>query len=297
MMIGKQLTQQDLQTDYQQYIQAQVAFALDEDIQDGDITAALLEATSTKAYIITREDMCMCGQDWAQEVLNQLLKQHNKPSVQIDWQVNEGEWVKANTTICYIQSDVQTILTAERTILNFIQTLSAVATKVAQLMRLFEHSKTKLLDTRKTIPQLRIAQKYAVACGGGFNHRLGLYDAFLIKENHIAAAGSIQEVIKRARALKPKKMVEIEVETLIQLEAALSAKADIVMLDNFNNEQIAQAVAINQQHQSPALLEVSGNIDEARLKTLIHLGVDFISAGTLTKDIKAIDLSLRLIKD
>jgi nicotinate-nucleotide pyrophosphorylase (carboxylating) len=298
MMIGEKITQEILQRDYQDEIEKNVANALLEDIQAGDITAELLEPTIVQAYILTREDMCMCGQDWANEVIRQLNKSNGTPltksAMKIEWLMPEGEWVKANEKICTITGDVRLILTAERTILNFIQTLSAVATKVYLLTRLFEHSKTKLLDTRKTIPQLRLAQKYAVACGGGFNHRLGLYHAFLIKENHIAAAGSIAKVIAKARALKPNANIEIEVETLAQLTQALDAEADIIMLDNFDQETIIEAVAINQIHQKPALLEVSGNIDEKRLKEMIHIGVDFISAGTLTKDVKAIDLSLRL---
>jgi nicotinate-nucleotide pyrophosphorylase (carboxylating) len=297
MVIGEKITQEILQRDYALEIEKNVSNALQEDIQAGDITAELLEPNIVQAYILTREDMCMCGQDWANEVVKQLNKTSlalTKSTMKIEWLIPEGEWVKANEKICHITGDVRLILTAERTILNFIQTLSAVATKVYLLTRLFEHSKTKLLDTRKTIPQLRLAQKYAVACGGGFNHRLGLYHAFLIKENHIAAAGSIAKVIHKARALKPNANIEIEVETLDQLTQALDAQADIIMLDNFDQAKIIEAVTINQNHAKPALLEVSGNINEQRLKEMIHIGVDFISAGTLTKDVKAIDLSLRL---
>lgn len=269
-----------------------VSHALAEDLgylplQQGDITASLIpEQQSAVATIITREDCVVCGTAWVDEVFAQ-LSEH----VVIQWHVSDGERVKANSVLCEITGPARILLTGERTALNFLQTLSGTATTTAQYVALLGHSKTRLLDTRKTLPGLRLAQKYAVSCGGGKNHRMGLYDAFLIKENHIAAAGSIANAVNTARQNFPGKPVEVEVEDLIELEQALAANADIIMLDNFHIADIVKAVSLN---QGKAKLEVSGNITADALRALSTTGVDFISSGALTKNVQAIDLSMRL---
>lgn len=269
-----------------------VSHALAEDLgylplHQGDITASLIpEQQSAVATIITREDCVICGTAWVDEVFAQ-LSEH----VVIQWHVSDGERVKANSVLCEITGPARILLTGERTALNFLQTLSGTATTTAQYVALLGHSKTRLLDTRKTLPGLRLAQKYAVSCGGGKNHRMGLYDAFLIKENHIAAAGSIANAVNTARQNFPGKPVEVEVEDLIELEQALAANADIIMLDNFHIADIVKAVSLN---QGKAKLEVSGNITADALRALSTTGVDFISSGALTKNVQAIDLSMRL---
>ena len=269
-----------------------VSHALAEDLgylplQQGDITASLIpEHQSAVATIITREDCVVCGTAWVDEVFAQLSEQ-----VVIQWHVKDGERVKANSLLCEITGPARILLTGERTALNFLQTLSGTATTTAQYVALLGQSKTRLLDTRKTLPGLRLAQKYAVSCGGGKNHRMGLYDAFLIKENHIAAAGSIANAVNTARQNFPGKPVEVEVEDLIELEQALAANADIIMLDNFHIADIVKAVSLN---QGKAKLEVSGNITAEALRALSTTGVDFISSGALTKNVQAIDLSMRL---
>ena len=269
-----------------------VSHALAEDLgylplQQGDITASLIpEQQSAVATIITREDCVVCGTAWVDEVFAQLSEQ-----VVIQWHVKDGERVKANSLLCEITGPARILLTGERTALNFLQTLSGTATTTAQYVALLGQSKTRLLDTRKTLPGLRLAQKYAVSCGGGKNHRMGLYDAFLIKENHIAAAGSIANAVNTARQNFPGKPVEVEVEDLIELEQALAANADIIMLDNFHIADIVKAVSLN---QGKAKLEVSGNITAEALRALSTTGVDFISSGALTKNVQAIDLSMRL---
>ena len=269
-----------------------VSHALAEDLgylplQQGDITASLIpEQQSAVATIITREDCVVCGTAWVDEVFAQLSEQ-----VVIQWHVKDGERVKANSLLCEITGPARILLTGERTALNFLQTLSGTATTTAQYVALLGQSKTRLLDTRKTLPGLLLAQKYAVSCGGGKNHRMGLYDAFLIKENHIAAAGSIANAVNTARQNFPGKPVEVEVEDLIELEQALAANADIIMLDNFHIADIVKAVSLN---QGKAKLEVSGNITAEALRALSTTGVDFISSGALTKNVQAIDLSMRL---
>jgi len=283
------LSQSELQS-----LQQQVTLALQEDLSavdaDYDITAQLIAADShSNATIITREDMVMCGMAWVNEVFQQLDER-----VAIDWQVSDGEAVKSGTVLCKLSGPSRSLLTGERTALNFLQTLAATATLTAQYTALLEGSNTRLLDTRKTLPGLRLAQKYAVRCGGGKNHRIGLYDAYLIKENHIAACGGIAKAIASARQLHADKPVEVEVENLDEFTQALDAQADIVMLDNFSLADIERAVAINQQHAHPAKLEVSGNITDARLHELKATGVDFISSGALTKNVQAIDLSMRI---
>jgi nicotinate-nucleotide pyrophosphorylase (carboxylating) len=275
-----------------QEIRRGVSHALAEDLgylplAQGDITASLIPPTQqATATIITREDCVVCGVDWVEEVFQQLSDQ-----VVIQWFVKDGDVVTANTLLCEITGPARILLTGERTALNFLQSLSGTATTTAKYVALLGNSKTRLLDTRKTLPGLRLAQKYAVTCGGGKNHRIGLYDAFLIKENHIAAAGSIANAVNTARQNFPGKAVEVEVEDLTELEQALKAGADIIMLDNFHIADIQQAVALN---KGQAKLEVSGNITSEALKALGATGVDYISSGALTKNVQAIDLSMRL---
>ncbi len=278
MSIPESLLEQSIQINIQQ--------ALQEDIGDADITALLTpEDEQATATIISREDMVLAGQPW----VDALIKAYD-PSVQITWLKNDGDWVKANETIYKLAGSARSLLTVERPALNFVQTLSAVATKTAEYVKYLEGTATKLLDTRKTLPGLRIAQKYAVAVGGGQNHRLGLFDAFLIKENHIMAAGGIAQAISKAHQIAPGKPVEVEVETWDELNQALEAKADIVMLDNFSQQQMIDAV---KHVAGRCKLEASGNITLENLSEVAQTGVDYISMGVLTKDVKAIDLSMR----
>ncbi|HJS14738.1 MAG TPA: carboxylating nicotinate-nucleotide diphosphorylase [Rheinheimera sp.] len=279
-------------TDLQRDIELTVRQALAEDLghlplEQGDITASLIPASQqAKATIISREDCVFCGSAWLTEVFRQLSAE-----VQVEWFVQDGDKVTANSVLCELAGPARILLTGERTALNFIQSLSGTATTTALYVALLEGSATRLLDTRKTLPGMRLAQKYAVACGGGKNHRLGLYDAFLIKENHIAAAGSIDNAVSIARQNFPGKPVEVEVEDLIEFEQALKAGADIIMLDNFHIADIQQAVSLN---KGRAKLEVSGNITAEALRSLSSTGVDYISSGALTKNLQAIDLSMRL---
>jgi nicotinate-nucleotide pyrophosphorylase (carboxylating) len=278
MSISQALLEQSIQINVQQ--------ALQEDIGDGDITALLTpEDEQATATIISREDMILAGQPW----VNALIQVFD-PTVQITWLKNDGEQVKANETIYKLAGSARSLLTVERPALNFIQTMSAVATKTAEYVRELDGLNTRLLDTRKTLPGLRIAQKYAVAVGGGKNHRLGLFDAFLIKENHIMAAGGIAQAIARAHEIAPGKPVEVEVETWDELNQALEAQADIVMLDNFNQQQMIDAV---KHVAGRCKLEASGNITIENLREVATTGVDYISMGVLTKDVKAVDLSMR----
>ncbi|MDZ7871582.1 MAG: carboxylating nicotinate-nucleotide diphosphorylase [Rheinheimera sp.] len=275
-----------------QEIRRGVSHALAEDlgylpIQQGDITASLIPAEQqATATVVTREDCVVCGTAWVDEVFAQLSDQ-----AVIQWFVQDGDKVTANTVLCEISGPARILLTGERTALNFLQTLSGTATTTARYVALLNGGKTRLLDTRKTLPGMRLAQKYAVSCGGGKNHRIGLYDAFLIKENHIAAAGSIANAVQTARHNFPGKTVEVEVEDLTELEQALAAGADIIMLDNFHIADIMQAVALN---RGKAKLEVSGNVTAESLKSLASTNVDYISSGALTKNVQAIDLSMRL---
>ena len=278
MSISQQLLEQSIQLNIQQ--------ALQEDIGDGDITALLTpEDEQATATIISREDMILAGQPW----VNALIAAFD-PSVQITWLKNDGDLVFANETIFKLSGSARSLLTVERPALNFVQTLSAVATKTAEYVKQLDGLNTKLLDTRKTLPGLRIAQKYAVAVGGGQNHRLGLFDAFLIKENHIMAAGGIAQAIAKAHQIAPGKPVEVEVETWAELDQALEAQADIVMLDNFSQQQMIDAV---KHVAGRCKLEASGNITIANLREVASTGVDYISMGVLTKDVKAVDLSMR----
>jgi nicotinate-nucleotide pyrophosphorylase (carboxylating) len=278
MSISQQLLEQSIQLNIQQ--------ALQEDIGDGDITALLTpEDEQATATIISREDMILAGQPW----VNALIAAFD-PSVEITWLKNDGDLVRANETIFKLSGSARSLLTVERPALNFVQTLSAVATKTAEYVKQLDGLNTKLLDTRKTLPGLRIAQKYAVAVGGGQNHRLGLFDAFLIKENHIMAAGGIAQAIAKAHQIAPGKPVEVEVETWAELDQALEAKADIVMLDNFSQQQMIDAV---KHVAGRCKLEASGNITIVNLREVASTGVDYISMGVLTKDVKAVDLSMR----
>ncbi|USE70958.1 nicotinate-nucleotide diphosphorylase (carboxylating) [Pseudoalteromonas maricaloris] len=275
----------------QNLISQLVKQALDEDLNyqtpnEGDITAALIpETQQANAYVITREDCVFVGKALIEEVFQQV-----DPSVSVNVLVNDGDFVAANTRLFTASGSARAILTAERTALNFVQTLSGTATTTAKYVEVLSGTQTKLLDTRKTIPGLRALQKYAVKCGGGKNHRIGLFDAYLIKENHIAACGNIAKAVATARNNHPDKPVEVEVENLGELQQALDAGSDIIMLDNFSVSDIQQAVEIT---QGKAKLEVSGNMTIEILTTYAQAGVDFISSGALTKHVQSIDLSMR----
>lgn len=268
-----------------------VALALKEDLggeidADRDITAQLLPAeTQADAQVITREAGVFCGKRWVEEVFIQLGSHAT-----LNWHVEDGDQIEADQLLFEIEGPARLLLTAERTALNFVQTLSGVATEVSRYVALLAGSQTQLLDTRKTLPGLRTALKYAVLCGGGSNHRLGLSDAYLIKENHIIASGSIRQAVERAQWLQPDVPVEVEVESLEELRQALKAEADIVMLDNFSLEAMRAAVELN---QGRALLEVSGNVTETTLPQIALTGVDYVSVGALTKHVRALDLSMR----
>lgn len=270
----------------EQSIQINVQQALAEDIGDGDITALLTpENEQATATIISRENMVLAGRPWVDALISQY-----DPTVQIVWLKEDGESVNAGEAFLKLAGSARSLLTVERPALNFIQTLSAVATKAAFYVKQLEGTQTKLLDTRKTLPGVRIAQKYAVAIGGGQNHRLGLFDAFLIKENHIMAAGGIAQAIAQAHRIAPNKPVEVEVETWDELNQALEAGADIVMLDNFSQQQMIDAV---KYVAGRCKLEASGNITLDNLREVASTGVDYISMGVLTKDVTAVDLSMR----
>ena len=264
-----------------------VTIVLAEDIGSGDITAQLIPAEQlAEANIITRENCIFCGKAWVEEVFRQL-----DPKVEIIWHIEDGQQAEANSLLFTLKGSARSLLTGERAALNFVQTLSGTATISKQYADQVAHTGVKLLDTRKTIPGLRTAQKYAVACGGCHNHRIGLYDAFLIKENHIAACGGIAKAVAAARAIAPSKPVEVEVENFAELDQALEAKADIIMLDNFSIGDMKKAVLIN---AGRAKLEASGNINEQTLIPTAETGVDFISIGGLTKHCRAVDLSMRV---
>lgn len=268
-------------------IEANARRALSEDIGSGDITAQLIPAERlAQARVITRDAAVICGSAWVDAVFRLL-----DPRVAVHWQVADGERVAPNQTLFTLEGPARALLSGERSALNFLQTLSAVATRCRHFADLVEGTGVKLLDTRKTLPGLRLAQKYAVTQGGCHNHRIGLYDAFLIKENHIAACGGIDQAISAARGIAPGKPVEVEVESLDELQQALEAGADIVMLDELSLEDMRTAVRLT---AGRAKLEASGGINETTLRTIAETGVDYISIGSLTKDVKAIDLSMRL---
>ncbi|TVQ70573.1 MAG: carboxylating nicotinate-nucleotide diphosphorylase [Oceanospirillales bacterium] len=271
----------------QAVIQDNVAVALKEDVGSADITAELVPADhQAKARVITREAAVICGVEWVNEVFRQVDSR-----VELSWLVADGDHVEANTELLRLSGPARALLTGERSALNFLQTLSGTATISAQYAAKVAITSVKLLDTRKTLPGLRLAQKYAVSCGGCFNHRIGLFDAFLIKENHLMACGGVTPAIQAARRNHPTKPVEVEVETFEQLHEALEAGADIIMLDNFTPEQMIEAVKVT---AGRAQLEASGNITDETLLTFASTGVDYISIGALTKHCRAIDLSMRI---
>lgn len=262
--------------------------ALAEDVGSGDLTAALLpEHAVTHAEIISREPMLVCGIPWVNQVFSKV-----DPSIQIDWQVLEGDYLTEPCVLAQLFGSTRAILTAERTALNFLQTLSGTATETRRYVMCLEGFHTQLLDTRKTLPGLRQAQKYAVRCAGAVNHRIGLYDAVLIKENHIKACGSITEAVKQAKQQGLGQWIEVEVETLDELKEALLAKPDRILLDNFDHAMLVKAVAMNQE--KAITLEASGGVELATLSKIAETGVDYISVGAITKSVRAIDLSLLL---
>lgn len=275
---------------FYQLVAYQVQAALAEDIGSGDLTAQLVPATQqVNATIIVRESAIICGIDW----VNACFKQVDQ-NVSIHWLIAEGERVQTNQTLCKISGLARSLLTAERCALNFLQTLSATTTETRKYVDAIAGTKSQILDTRKTIPHLRLAQKYAVSVGGGYNQRLALYDGILIKENHIAAAGSIGAVLQQAFALNAGKSIQIEVENLIQLHEALTAGAANILLDNFDTDLLLEAVKINLASAKPAVLEASGGITLDNVREIALTGIDRISIGSLTKNVQAIDFSMRI---
>lgn len=267
-------------------ISSQVKLALDEDIGQQDLTADLIPTnTQATATIITREKAVFCGKDWLDEVFKQL-----DPALSVKWLVADGDLVNANDTLCQLDGPARILLTGERTAMNFIQTLSATASHAKQYADQVTGLDVQILDTRKTIPGFRLAQKYAVRCGNCYNHRVGLYDGILIKENHINAAGSIEKAVQQAKQLHPEVDIQVEVENFDELQQALTAQVDIIMLDNFDITDLVHAVELN---QGQAKLEASGGITLDNVREIAETGVDRISIGAITKDIQAIDLSMR----
>ncbi len=270
-------------------IREAAAHLLAEDVGPGDITAQLIPANQWgTARVITREPAILCGVAWVEEIFRRL-----DISVTLRWSAADGDRLDAGQCFLELEGPARSLLTGERAALNLLQTLSATATRTHRYVDLLEGTGVRLLDTRKTLPGLRLAQKYAVTCGGGHNHRIGLYDAFLIKENHIAACGSIAAAVKEARSIARDLPVEVEVETFEELDQALAAGADIIMLDNFTLDDMREAV---KRSAGRATLEASGNVDETTLRRIAETGVDCISSGALTKDVKAIDLSMRIVE-
>ena len=266
-----------------------VARALAEDIGNGDVTAALLPDLADSAYLLCKQDAVVCGRPWFDACHRAL-----DPQVRIDWQVAEGDRVAAGTVLALLKGRARALVSAERASLNFMQTLSATATTTAQHVAAVNGTRAKILDTRKTIPGLRQAQKYAVRVGGGVNHRMGLYDVVMLKENHVRAAGSLTAAIHAARKAQPSLPLVVEVETLAELREALDIGCDRILIDNFDADTRREAVRINAAHARPAPLEVSGGVDLAGLRAIAEDGVDCISIGGLTKHVQAIDLSLKL---
>lgn len=262
-----------------------VARAIREDLGSGDITAALIaEDKMMSAIIISREDATLCGTAWAEEVFNQI-----DDRVQLNWLVKDGNAISADQTLCELSGPARGMLTGERNALNFLQTLSGTATQTKHYVDAVEGTGVKILDTRKTLPGMRLAQKYAVSCGGGVNHRMGLYDAYLIKENHIAACGSITAAVEQALSTEMHKKIEVEVEDLQQLLQAIDAGAGFILLDNFNVQTLTQAVELT---RGRAKLEASGDVNLETIRAIAKTGVDHISVGNMTKNIQAIDLSM-----
>lgn len=273
-------------------LEEQVARALAEDVGTGDLTASLIpEGKPARATVISREDAVLAGCDWFNGVFRQV-----DPRILITWHARDGERVTANQTLCELSGPARQLLTGERAALNFLQTLSATATATRAHVDAIAGTGTRVLDTRKTIPGLRLAQKYAVLCGGGVNHRIGLFDAILVKENHIAAAGSISAAVEKARAIAGKRLVEVEVETLDELKQALATDIDRVLLDNFTLDHMREAVKINRANNSGRVtLEASGNVSLETIRSIAETGVDYISVGGLTKHVRAVDLSMRFV--
>jgi nicotinate-nucleotide pyrophosphorylase (carboxylating) len=271
----------------------QVAAALAEDVGSGDVTASLVPAdTLVEATIVAREAAVICGNAWADEAFRQV----SNDSLAIDWLLRDGDGCEADQILCRIAGPARPLLTAERTALNFLQTLSGTATAARRYAARLADTPCRLLDTRKTLPGLRTAQKYAVRCGGGTNHRIGLFDGILVKENHIAAAGGIAAAVHRARETRASLAVEVEVEDLAQLDEAIAAGADLVLLDNFSPEQLAAAVARTRAATGTVRLEASGGISLDDLARVAATGVDFVSVGAVTKHVRAVDLSLRIVR-
>jgi len=268
----------------------QVARALAEDVGGGDLTAALVPAGRTgRATVITREPAVLCGRPWFDEVFRQL-----DPAVRVHWAADEGADVAPNQLLCRLEGPARSLLTGERSALNFLQTLSGTATVTRRYAAVVAGLHCRILDTRKTLPGLRRAQKYAVRCGGGSNHRMGLYDGILVKENHIMAAGSIAAAVTAARASGARVPVEVEVETLDELRQALDAGADMALLDEFSLDDLRAAVAMSRSHpRGPIKLEASGSVTFETLRAIAETGVDFVSIGSLTKHVRAVDLSMR----
>lgn len=273
-------------------LEEQVALAIREDVGSGDLTASLIPARrQANATVISREAAVLCGRPWFDAVFRQL-----DPQVRVSWSAEEGAAIQPNQTLCELTGPARSILTGERTALNFLQTLSATATVTRRYVDAVAGTNTRILDTRKTLPGLRLAQKYAVRCGGGTNHRIGLFDGVLVKENHIAAAGSIAAAVSHARQIAGKALIEVEVENLDELKQALETDVDRVMLDNFDLEQMREAVALTcnmPRPQGRVELEASGNVTLTTLRQIAEAGVDYISVGGLTKHVQAIDLSMR----
>lgn len=269
-----------------------VSRAIAEDLRDGDLTAELIpRATSGAARVIAREPATLCGRAWFDETFRQL-----DPRVTVDWHAADGDAVDAETVVCELRGPARSIVTGERTALNFLQALSGTATATRSLADLVADTRARILDTRKTLPGLRLAQKYAVLCGGGLNHRIGLFDAVLIKENHIAAVGSLTAAVAAARRQSPNVMIEVEVENLAQLREALATDADRIMLDDFTLDDMRAGVALRDAHGGKRKeLEASGSVNAATLRAIAETGVDFISIGAITKNVRAVDFSMRFV--
>ena len=274
--------------DFAASVAADVQRALSEDVGTGDISAELIDSSEqATARVITRQPGVFCGKPWVEEICRQL-----DSNIEVRWNVNDGDAVEPDQELFLLKGSARSLLTLERTILNFVQLLSGTATLTRRYVELMGNTDSKLLDTRKTIPGLRLAQKYAVRCGGGHNHRLGLFDAFLIKENHIAAAGGISQAVLRARSQHPEIPVEVEVESLLELNEAMDAGADTALIDNFSLADTTTAVTVS---RGTLKLEASGGIDEKTIGDIAATGVDYISIGNLTKQILPLDLSMRFL--
>ena len=270
------------------YLNKSIESALQEDLGKRDITALLIpENTNLSMALSCREEAILCGRDWFDAAFR-----HMDPDVRIDWHCEDGDLLHSGQSLCEISGLARALLSAERTALNFLQTLSGTATITHRYQQLIQHTGCRILDTRKTIPGLRVAQKYAVRCGGGNNHRMGLFDAYLLKENHLAAAGSMSAAVHRARELEPDVLLEVEVENLDQLDEAIACGVDRALLDNFSLAQLRQAVETT---NGRIKLEASGNIDEQSIREVAETGIDYISIGALTKHVRAVDFSLRFI--